>query len=146
MTLAPKSELRIADGQMVRLDEGTTVKLDPNSSVRVVGDLRIDMPQPTKEQLQLGAKDKNNELPFTSYTIFKSVIFSSGKVVTGWKFDLSESKPHFQYCYYSQSIDSGVSSSQTIGVNGTPLRPPPSAKLSFGFDAATTYCAWFSGF
>jgi hypothetical protein len=47
MALAPNSELRLASGQTVRLDEGATIKLDPNSSVRVVGDLKIDMPQPT---------------------------------------------------------------------------------------------------
>jgi hypothetical protein len=55
MSLSPDSELRLAPGQTVKLDEGATVKLDPTSSVRVVGDLKIDMPQPSKQQLQLDA-------------------------------------------------------------------------------------------
>jgi hypothetical protein len=146
MALAPNSELVLASDQKVRLDDGSMVKLDPSSTVRVVGDLKIDMPQPTKEQLQLGTKTQNDELPFTSYTIFRSVKFGSGKVVSGWKFDLADRRPKCQYCYYSQDIDSNLSSSQTIGVNGSVQRPPPSAKLSFDFDAAAVYCEWFSGF
>jgi len=53
-------------------------------SVRVVGDLKIDMPQPSKQQLQLETTSASDELPFTNYTIFRSVNYDTGAVVTGW--------------------------------------------------------------
>jgi hypothetical protein len=66
MSLASDSEVRMAAGQTVTLNEGAVVKLDENSSVRIVGDLKIDMPQPSKKQLQLGTTSKSDELPFTN--------------------------------------------------------------------------------
>jgi hypothetical protein len=64
----PPTELRLAKGQTIKLYEGTTIRLDPNSSVRVIGDIK--MPQPSKEQLQIGTTSASDELPFTSYVIF----------------------------------------------------------------------------
>src|ERR1700694_1863476 len=77
MSLAPNSEVVLAPGQIVRFNEGATVKLDPNSTIRVVGDLKIDVPQPSKQQLQLDTMSKSDELPFTNYTIFTDVKFGS---------------------------------------------------------------------
>jgi hypothetical protein len=146
MSIDPDTQLRLAPGQAIRLEEGSIVKLDPSSSVRVVGDLKVDMPQPSQEQLQLQIPGKNNELPFTSYTIFRSVPYASGEVVTGWSFDLSDVlRPKTQYCYYAQSVDKGLSAKYTIAFNGAPQRPSPLAKLSFEFDGALTNCIWFSG-
>ena len=88
MSLSPSAELRLAGGQTVKLDEGATLRLDPNASVRVAGDFK--MPQPSKQQLQVDATSQNNELPFTSYTIFKSVSYGSGEVVSAWSYDLSD--------------------------------------------------------
>jgi hypothetical protein len=61
MSLAPNSEVKLAAGQTVRVEEGTTIKLDPSPSVRVVGDLKIDMPQPSKQQLQLETTSASEE-------------------------------------------------------------------------------------
>ena len=49
--------------------DAATVKLDPNSSVRVVGDLKVDMPQPSKRQLQEEARPEvmSCPLPATRY-------------------------------------------------------------------------------
>src|SRR5580698_3419546 len=55
VSLAPGSELTLAPNQIVKLNEGAVVRLDPNSSVRVIGDLKVDVPQPSKQQLQLDA-------------------------------------------------------------------------------------------
>jgi hypothetical protein len=68
MTLAP-TELKLAQQQTIKLEEGATVKLDPNSSVRVVGDLKVDMPQPSKRQLQEEARPEvmSCPLPATRY-------------------------------------------------------------------------------
>jgi hypothetical protein len=143
MSLSPNSELRLAAGQTVKLAEGTTVKLDPNSSVRVVGDLK--MPQPSSRQLQPNTMS-GDQLPFTSYTIFRSVGYGSGGVETGWSYDLSDTtRPRSQYCSYIQSIGKGAQVKDIIAVNGFPRRPSPLVKASFDFDAAVANCIWFSG-
>jgi len=146
MSLAP-AELRLAERQTVRLQEGATVKLDPDSSVRVVGDLKVDMPQPSKQQLQMDATSRNDELPFTSYTIFKSVGYGTGAVETGWNFDLSDTiRPVLQFCYYRQDIAKGLSTKYILAVNDSPRRPTALQKLSFDFDDALSNCVWYSGF
>jgi hypothetical protein len=146
MALSSTTELRLAAGQTVRLNEGATVKLDPNSSIRVVGDLKYDIPQPSKQQLQEGTTIGDHELPFTTYTIFKSTPYSVGQVVTGWAYALSDPlRPKHQYCYYSQSVGKGAQYKYTLARNGSPQRPSPSAKVSFDFDGALSNCIWFSG-
>jgi hypothetical protein len=143
MSLSPNSELRLAAGQTIKLAEGTTVKLDPNSSVRVAGDIR--MPQPSSRQLQPNAMS-GDQLPFTSYTIFRSVAYGSGRVETGWNYDLSDTtRPRSQYCSYIQSIGKGAQVKDMIAVNGFPRRPSPLVKISFDFDGAVANCMWFSG-
>ena len=146
MKLDPTSEINLAAGQTVKLNEGASIKLDPSSSIRVVGDLKYDIPQPSKQQLQEDATIGGHELPFTSYTIFKSTSFNAGSVVTGWAFDLSDPiRPRYQYCYYSQNIAKGASYKYNIAANGSPNKPSPLAKLPFNFDGAVSNCIWFSG-
>lgn len=147
VALAPDSEIALAPGQVVKLNEGATVKLDPDSTIRVVGDLKIDVPQPSKQQLQLDTMSKGGEeLPFTNYTIFTDVKFGTGEVVTGWNYDLSDTlRPKTQYCYYSESLDKGLTARYTLALNDTPQRPSPLAKVSFNFDGAVANCIWFSG-
>jgi hypothetical protein len=147
MSLAADSELKLAPSQTVRLDDTPPIKLDPNSSVRIVGNLKLDVPQPSKQQLQLDATSTSNELPFTNYTIFREVLYDKGSVVTGWSYDLSDTmRPRYQTCYYQQSLDKGVSAKYTIAVNNTPQRPSSLTKLTFDFDGAVTNCIWFSGY
>jgi|SRR5450756_268274 len=146
LSLAPDSELKLAGGQTVKLNEGATVKLDPSSSVRVVGDLKVDIPQPSKQQLQLDATSGSKELPFTRYTIFKSATYGEGEVVTAWSFDLTDTtRPTSQRCYYEKSLGKNVSATQTIAFDGSPRRPSALTKLSFDFDGALGSCIWFSG-
>jgi hypothetical protein len=143
MSLSLNSELRLAGGQTIKLAEGTTVKLDPNSSVRVVGDLK--MPRPSNRQLQPNTMN-GDRLPFTSYTIFRSASFGSGRVETGWDYDLSDTtRPRSQYCSYIQSIGKGAQVKDVIAVNGYPRKPSPLVKTSFDFEGAVANCVWFSG-
>jgi hypothetical protein len=138
-------DIRIAE--TVRLNEGAIVKLDPSSSVRIVGNLKVDVPQPSKQQLQLDTKAKTDELPFTNYTIFRDVSYEKGHVVTGWNYDLSDStRPKVQYCYYQQSVEKGLSAKYTLAVNDSPRRPSALTKVSFNFDGALENCIWFSGY
>jgi hypothetical protein len=128
MTLAPNSEVRLAAGQTVRLQEGSTV----------------DMPQPSSQQLGLGIKANTNELPFTSYTIFRSVPYAAGTVMTGWNFELADrTKPNFQHCLYVVNVEEGVSAKYAIAFNGTPERSSGLNKADF--EGALKNCLWFSG-
>jgi hypothetical protein len=143
MALSPNLELRVAAGQTVKLAEGTTVKLDPNSIVRVAGDIK--MPQPSNRQLQPNAMS-GDQLPFTTYTIFRSVDFGAGRVETGWNFDLSDTtRPRSQYCGYIESVTSSAQVKDLIAVNGVARRPATSTKPTFNFDGALANCVWFSG-
>jgi hypothetical protein len=143
VSLSRAAELRLASGQTIKLDEGATVGLDPNASVRIVGDLKIL--QPSKQQLQIDNRSENDVLPFTSYTIFKTVNYGSGVVETGWAYDLSyTARPKYQYCQYRQALDKGVFGKVSLAVNGYPRRPSNLTKLSFNFDGACE-CIWFSG-
>jgi hypothetical protein len=146
MSLAMDSEVKLAPHQTVKLVDGASIKLDPDSTIRVVGDLKLDVPQPSRKQLQLDATSGSNELPFTRYTVFKYAKYASGEVVTGWGFELSDpSRPTYQRCYYEEVLTSGVSASQTIAMNGLPRRPSALTKLTFDFDGALSNCTWFSG-
>jgi hypothetical protein len=146
MALAPNAEVRLSAGQTIKIEDGAIVKLDPNSSIRVVGDLKLDIPQPSKQQLQLDATTKGNELPLTDYTIFRAVSYGSGEVVTGWNYGLSDTiRPRAQYCYYSQNLEKGLAAKFTLAFNGSPRRPSPLAKVSFNYDAALANCIWYSG-
>ncbi|QPF83685.1 hypothetical protein IC762_28920 [Bradyrhizobium genosp. L] len=145
MVLA-NTEVNLAKNQTVKLAEGSTVKLDPASSIRVTGDFRTDVPQPSKRQLQLDATANSKELPFTRYTVFKSAPFGAGVVVTGWSFELSDtSRPQVQRCYYEEILNKGVAANQTIAIDGAPRRPAALTKLTFDFDGALGNCIWFSG-
>ncbi len=96
VSLAPNTELKLAPGQKVKLADNTIVKLDPESSVRVVGNVKI--PQPSDRQLQPNVMS-GGVLPFTTYTIFRSITYGAGRVETGWNFDLSDTtRPRSQYC------------------------------------------------
>jgi hypothetical protein len=144
MSLSPNTELRLVSGQTVKLEEGAMVRLDPNASVHVVGDIKI--PKPSDEQLQVNTPNASDELPFTSYTIFKTVNYGSGSVVTGWEYDLTDTmRPKNQYCYYRQTLDKGLAGKISLAENGFPRKPSSSVRLPFNFDEAVANCIWFSG-
>jgi hypothetical protein len=146
VSLAPGTELTLAPDQTVKLADGAVVKLDPKSSVRVVGDLKVDVPQPSKQQLQLDATSGSKELPVTQYTVFKTGAYGAGYVVTSWNFELPDTaRPFYQRCYYEQNLDQGFAATQTIAVDGSPRPISALAKLPFDFEGALANCTWFSG-
>ena len=148
VSLSPDSRIRLAEGQNVKIDQHTsTIKIDPNASVRVIGDLKVDVPQPSQKQLQPDATSKSDDIPITDYTIFRSAAYGSGQVVSGWSFDLSDTiRPKFQYCYYAQDVERGISTKLPLAVNGLVLPRPNAAKPSFDLSAASSNCVWFSGY
>jgi hypothetical protein len=148
MSLPPNSEIKLADGQTVKLEQRSPVKLDPSSSVRIVGDLRVNAPQPSKEQLQINAASRSGDLPFTDYTIFRSINYGIGSVDTAWNFDLADTtRPTYQYCQYIEQLAKGKQVRYVIGKNGEPMKLSTTVKppLNFDFDHAFSNCVWFSG-
>jgi hypothetical protein len=143
MALSPKSELKLAPGQSIKLADHSVVQLDPNSSVRVIGDVK--MPQPSSRQLQPDIRS-GDVLPFTSYTIFRSIDYGAGRVETGWNFELSDtSRPRSQYCSYIQDVTKGAQIKDVIAVNGVERPPAPNASRTYNFIDAVAKCIWFSG-
>jgi hypothetical protein len=147
MALNPDAEIKLAPNQIVHLSEDATVKLDPNSSVRIIGNMKVDVPQPSKRQLQLDTTSQSEQLPFTEYTVFRDVNYERGQVVTGWNYDLADPmRPQSQICYYEESPARGVSARYTLSVNNYPRRPSALTKVSFDYDGALANCIWFSGY
>jgi hypothetical protein len=105
------------------------------------------MPQPSKRQLQQEAMSSDDELPFTSYVIFRTVPLGSGVVETGWLYDLSDTlRPRTQYCNYRQALDEGLMGKISIAVDSSPKIFSPLMKLPFKPDEALANCIWFSGY
>lgn len=143
VTLDPASTVRMAEP--LRLDPAATVKLDPAATVKVAG--QGENPRPTAAQLQQDAKPASGARAVTNYTIFKSVPFGQGSVVTGWSFTSSEQpSPTRQYCYYVQEVGPGDSNAQVkvdVAIDGTML--PNLKARNFEPNAAAASCTWFDG-
>lgn len=151
MSLAPDSKVQLAEGATVDMSPDATVKLeqtdplklDPNAKVRIDG-LQQAFPRPTEEQLRGTGKSSPANV-VTNYTVFKSVDFGKGEVVTGWNFTSSEqSSPSRQYCYFSTNVEDQVQVRVDLAADGRalPMKKPPA-----GFDvaAALSQCIWFNG-
>jgi hypothetical protein len=58
----------------------------------------------------------------TQFTIFKTVPFGNGEVVTGWIFaDSNQTNPANQYCYYSEKAEATIAVRTDLATNGTML-------------------------
>jgi hypothetical protein len=135
------SELRIAPDQKISLSPQSRLKLDPNAKVLAEGSMRIQLPTVSAP----APAPKSNARPPTinNFTIFKSVDFQTGKVITGWKFLTSTQKePTSQYCYYNERGDnSDVAINITFAEDGAIKkdRIPP----KFDVETAFSKCVWF---
>ncbi|RVU16572.1 hypothetical protein [Methylobacterium oryzihabitans] len=80
----------------------------------------------------------------TDFTVFKTVPYLDGSIVTGWNFKGDEAKPERQYCYVSrpQTFGDGTTSKQTtVAVDGQVLPQPAGAEVVFAVIARS--CIWF---
>ena len=142
--LADGSTVGLAPGGQVMLAPNSSVRVDPSSTVKVPGIVNLDMQSTTAQPpLQAAASPQNKVI--TQYTIFKTVSFDKGQVVTGWNFDNSNQiDPASQYCYYSEKSDELVQVRTELGRNGATIenfKPRPGVDLI----AAFNNCVWFSG-
>jgi hypothetical protein len=141
--LADGSTVGLAPGGQVTLAPNGTVRMEPSSTVKVPGSVNPDAHSTTAPPPVQAASPQNKVI--TQYTIFKTVSFDKGQVVTGWNFDNSNQiDPASQYCYYSEKSDDLVQVRFELGKNGAMIE---NFKSRPGVDliAAFHNCVWFPG-
>ena len=132
-----RSQIKATTSGEVSLSKGATVSLAKDQTVstdishkELIEKKDISKPdtlannelfQPSEEQLGLHQGNVNSKAPKTTYTIFKSIAYGNGSIMTGWEFEPDQPQtPRSQYCYFSgESNGKGVLIS--IGRNGLPL-------------------------
>jgi len=139
--LQPK-EIRLASGQTVSFDTESRLHLDPNAKVIANGEIKIQAP--TISMPQSVSPHSAPRAPITNFTIFKSVPFDKGDILTGWNFLTSAQKfPSRQYCYYTEQGEStDVSVRLDIATDGS-LRDSKTFPKAFDISAAFSKCVWF---
>jgi hypothetical protein len=141
--LADGSTVGLAPGGQVMLAPNSTVRVDPSSTVKVPGIVNPDTHSTTAPPPVQAAASPQNKI-ITQYTIFKTVAFDKGQVVTGWNFENSNQiSPALQYCYYSEKSDELVQVRIDLGRNGAMMEnftPRPGVDLIVAFNN----CVWFS--
>jgi hypothetical protein len=138
------SSVGLAPGGQVMLAPNSTVRMDPSSTVKVPGIVNPDT-HSTAALPPVQAPPSPQNKVITQYTIFKTVAFDKGEVVTGWNFENSNQiSPALQYCYYSEKSSDLVQVRTELGTNGAMIE---NFKLRPGVDliAAFNNCVWFSG-
>lgn len=139
-------ELSLAKGQTISIDQNSRLHLDPAAKVVANGELMVQAPSISVPQTTASVS-KPAMPPITNFTVFKSVPFQDGDILTGWRFLTSaQSIPTSQYCYYSPDLETpGIGLRIDIATNG---RLDATVKdLPKGFDVASAFdkCVWYDG-
>lgn len=100
-------EIALANGQTISLEPMSRVLLDPAAKVLVEGDVRIQTPPVISVPARATATQPTGGVPtITDFTVFKTIPFEKGVVVTGWSFLTSVQKsPTREYCYYTVNTE-----------------------------------------
>jgi len=139
--LEPK-EISLAKGQEILFDNNSRVQLDPAAKVLVDGEIKIQAP--TISVPQNVARPVSRIPTITNFTIFKSVPFEKGTILTGWIFLTSaQTAPTSQYCYYNERADDPDIALRVDVGNDEVMVASKDASKSFDISAAFTKCVWF---
>lgn len=77
----------------------------------------------------------------TDFTVFKTVEFDKGSIVTGWRYASSEDvTPAYQFCYYSVSSSEHTSVRYDFATDGVML--PDALGLPINIEQAFANCVW----
>ncbi len=140
LTLEPPAPLKLEEGT-VRLAEGGVVGIDPNATVNVQGAVTTAQPPVQPPLTAQPQKTDGGDAIRREVTVFNSVAFGKGLVVTGWRYANGTGKtPTGQYCYFSQATSDGTERKIDIATNRVP--DTAGRKLVPNFDAALTRCVW----
>jgi hypothetical protein len=150
--LTTTGEVKLADGSIVGLAPGgqvtlapnSTARVDPSSTVRITGTVPADARATNTIPIIQTSPALENKV-VTQYTIFKTVAFERGHVVTGWSFENSnQTNPSNQYCYYDEPGDDKTHIRIDLGENGTMFNQLQS-RVGLDPTAAFGNCNWFRG-
>ena len=137
-----------------------TVKIDPDSKVLLVNNKPVTEKPETPlipdvitnpnnnkiESLSTGPHEpaaKPEPVIQTSVTVFKTVKYKTGSIMSGWTFpNGAATRPDHQYCYFTQNMTDGSEKRQDIARNGKMIESAPSGV--FDQSERMTYCQWFS--
>ena len=143
VALAPGSSVELKKGQMVILDPNAHVEVDPTSVIHVEAAVKNSVPVPSDRQLQVDAADSKNGIFGTSYTVFKTIEYKSGFVVTGWQYDVSQpNMPRHQYCYYTRTVDPQANFRVDLGRDGLLMKSASATVLGRDASEAFGLCVW----
>ncbi|AWB20526.1 hypothetical protein DA075_05915 [Methylobacterium currus] len=132
-TLKTSGEVRLTDN---------TLKIE--GGVPAAGKGRPDVSALTGNQGKTEAPASAAAAVRTSFTVFKTVPYLDGSIVTGWNFKGDEQKPEKQYCYVTrpQTFGDGATSNQTtVAIDGELLPQPARSEVNFAVIARS--CVWF---
>lgn len=132
-TLKTSGEVRLTDN---------TLKIEGGVPAATKG--RPDVSSLTGNQGKTEAPASAAAAVRTSFTVFKTVPYLDGSIVTGWNFKGDEQKPEKQYCYVTrpQTFGDGATSNQTtVAIDGELLPQPARSEVNFSVIARS--CVWF---
>jgi hypothetical protein len=143
--LDPK-ELPLSPGAIIALSSDSRLILDPKARVNADGELKIQMPPAMSSftNSTVPTNRRTSAQPIVNFTIFKTMAFDKGSVMTGWKFLTSAQRaPTEQYCYYTEDAATpDVNVVVDLGENGK-MNTPQDVPKEFDINSAFKRCVWF---
>jgi hypothetical protein len=136
-------ELTLAKGATVSFDSSSRLSLDPAAKVVADGEIRVQTPAISTPRTPT-PKNAAQTKTIANFTVFKSVPFEQGSVLTGWIFLTSaQESPTQQYCYYNEKGDnSDLAIRIDLATDGVP-EVNKTAPKAFDATAALAKCVWF---
>ena len=136
-------ELTLAKGATVSFDSSSRLSLDPAAKVVADGEIRVQTPAISTPRTPT-PKNAAQTKTIANFTVFKSVPFEQGSVLTGWIFLTSaQESPTQQYCYYNEKGDnSDLAIRIDLATDGVP-EVTKTAPKAFDALAALAKCVWF---
>jgi hypothetical protein len=136
-------EIKLASGQTVSFDPASRLLLEPGAKIRADGEIKIQTPTisaPPSVSPRAAARTPT----ISNFTVFKTVPFQKGTVLTGWMFLTSAQKfPTSQYCYYSEKDDDSEVSFRVDIATDEILSDAKTVPKAFDLVSASSKCVWF---
>lgn len=137
-------QLTLTKGATVSIDPSSRLLIDPNARVIADGEIRVQPPSISIPRAP-SPKSPAQSRTISNFTVFKTVPFERGDVVTGWNYLTSAQQvPTQQYCYYHERGDNPDVAIQINLANDGVAETDKSAPKTFNYVAAAGRCVWFN--
>jgi len=132
------NEIAVAKGQSILIDSNSRLHLEQPAQIQV-GEIKIQIPSTPQVQQTKAPIIKQ------TFTVFKSVPFGKGTIMTGWDFMTSAQKsPTDQFCYYSENIENEELNVVIYIAEDHKIREKPNTiQKDFDMTDAFNKCVWF---